>query len=135
MAKTKSKKSKKEYVFLIVFVIIMIVIGFVIIRYLVLEDVETSGAEPVIKPAYLNQSIPEVKQIENVINNPKFKEMVYMESFFKPIKVKEQGRPNPFAPFGKAKQFEEEPSSGEEESTTQEEESEENMENLEETTE
>ncbi len=107
MAKTGQKKSKKEYIFLIIFIIIMIAIGFVIIKYLVLSEAKTGDIEPVIKPTYLNQPIPEIEPITEVINNPKFKEMVYMESFFKPIVVGDQGRPNPFAPFGRAKEVEE----------------------------
>ncbi len=99
MAKLKTKKFKKEYIYLAVFIIIMVVVGFVIIKYLVLSETGKGDTEAVIKPAYLSQPIPDVDKINNVISDPKFKQMVYLESFFKPIKVKKQGRPNPFVPF------------------------------------
>ncbi|HKL17235.1 MAG TPA: hypothetical protein VJ900_02665 [Patescibacteria group bacterium] len=107
MAKLKKgKKSKKEYIYLIIFVVIMVCIGFVIIKYLVLSEFGQGKDDALIKPAYLKQPIPDVEKIITVISDPKFKEMVYIESFFRPIKVNKVGRPNPFAPFGGLKEEE-----------------------------
>jgi len=37
--------------------------------------------------------------LEVIINNPKFQEMKYIQSFFDPVLVEKKGRVNPFMPF------------------------------------
>lgn len=103
MAKLKLKiKFKKEYLFLFLFVIIISATGFVLIRYVILTGQGSSLSDvPAIKPAYLLQPIPKIDKLKTILDNPKFREMVYIESFFAPVIVsgEELGRPNPFMPF------------------------------------
>ena len=59
------------------------------------------------KPAYLLQPIPKIDKIKTVVDNPKFKEMKYVKSFFAPVVVEKKGRSNPFMPFVIQKEVEE----------------------------
>lgn len=93
-------KFKKEYIFLIIFVVIMAIIGFVLIRYIVLSEKGSRiPSDELIKPAYLLQPISEVKTLKTILDNPKFQEMLYIKTFFTLVEVEEKGRPNPFFPF------------------------------------
>ncbi|MDA2936548.1 hypothetical protein MYX06_05000 [Patescibacteria group bacterium AH-259-L05] len=91
---------KKEYIFLIIFVMIVVITGYVLIRFIVMrERASDTAPELLIKPAYLFQPIPKIDRLKTILDNPKFKEMLYIETFFEPITVEQKGRPNPFVPF------------------------------------
>lgn len=95
-------KIKKEYIFLILFIFIVGATGFVLIKYIALTGFKSSvSTSPMIKPAYLLQPMPKVDKLKTILDNPKFKEMLYIERFFTPVVVEEKGRPNPFMPFRK----------------------------------
>ena len=103
------KKVKKEYLFLVIFVVVVVTTGIILIRYITtIESLVPVSTELMIKPAYLSQEIPPIDKLKTILDNPKFKEMIYNKEFFMPIIVEEKGRPNPFIPF--RKETEEEPS-------------------------
>lgn len=93
-------KIKKQYIFLGIFIIIIIATGFILTRFVVLSEYSPPvSPDLMIKPAYLSQKIPTIDKMKTVVDNPKFKEMLYIKAFFTPITTVEKGRPNPFAPF------------------------------------
>jgi len=47
----------------------------------------------------LDLPIPNVDEIEQVLNNPLFQKLEYKEKYFKVDLPEGKGRPNPFAPF------------------------------------
>ncbi|MDD3101592.1 MAG: hypothetical protein PHE59_00365 [Patescibacteria group bacterium] len=91
----------KKMIGLIIFlVLIILAIGFILIKYVKAPKVST-GDSVAGRPPYLSASIPSVDKIENILENPKFKEMRYIQAFFEPVKVSEKGKVNPFLPFPK----------------------------------
>lgn len=93
-------KLKKEYTFLAVFVMIVAITGYVLVRFVAMsERASDTAPELLIKPAYLLQPVPKIESLKTILDNPKFQEMLYIETFFKPVEVGIKGRPNPFVPF------------------------------------
>ena len=106
---------KRQHIFLVIFVFIIGVTIFIIsknIEILGLKGDLYSGVD-IAKPAYLLKSIPKIDKIKTVVNNPKFKEMKYVEIFFEPVEVGLTGRANPFMPLRQEKETEEEKESEE----------------------
>ncbi len=92
-------KKGRQYLFLVTFFLLVLVIGFIFIRnsdVIFKPGAQTSGIN---KPAYLNQPIPKIDKIKTIVNNPKFKELKYVKSFFEPVEPTASGRSNPFIPF------------------------------------
>ncbi|MDD5625709.1 MAG: hypothetical protein PHG83_00915 [Patescibacteria group bacterium] len=91
----------KKMIGLIIFLaLIILAIGFILIKYI--KNPKISPNIPVSNsPSYLSVSIPSVDKIENILENPKFKEMRNIQTFFEPVKVSEKGKVNPFMPFPK----------------------------------
>jgi len=89
-------KIKKDYIlFLLLFAIIVFTIYF-------LANSSKSSVPIVaddVRPTYLSEQIPLLEDLEIIINNPKFQEMKYIQSFFNPVVVERRGRVNPFMPF------------------------------------
>ena len=85
---------------IILLVLIILAIGFILIKYIRNPKVSVN-VSIIDKPSYLSASIPSVNKIENILENPKFKEMRYIQTFFEPVKVLEKGKINPFMPFSK----------------------------------
>ncbi len=89
-------KIKKDYIlFLFLFAIVVFTIYFL--------ANSSKSSVPVIaddvRPTYLSEPIPLLEDLEIIVNNPKFQEMKYIQSFFNPILVEKRGRVNPFMPF------------------------------------
>ncbi|MBL7141912.1 hypothetical protein ISS21_02355 [Patescibacteria group bacterium] len=94
-------KFKRQHIFLAIFMVIILIIVFVLVKNMKLF-VPGGSAElgpGIIKPAYLSQPVPKINKLKTVVDNPKFKEMKYIKSFFAPVIVEEKGRSNPFMPF------------------------------------
>lgn len=92
-------KTGRQYLFLITFLLLLLVIGFIILknRDLIFKpEVQDSGFT---KPAYLSQPIPKIDKIKTIVDNPKFKELKYVKSFFEPVETTTSGRANPFIPI------------------------------------
>ncbi|GEM_PF-1671600 len=94
-------KLKREHAFLLIFIAIIIITGCVLIRYITLTKMKPSDIATflIVRPAYLQQPIPKIDKLKTVLDNPKFREMVYVKDFFTPLTAVEKGRPNPFVPF------------------------------------
>jgi hypothetical protein len=93
-------KIKKEYILLGLFFILLSAVGFIVLKNSQLLGLdEESYLSSSIRPAYLKEPIPEIKKINTVVNNPKFKEMQYVRSFFEPLEKGVSGRVNPFMPW------------------------------------
>jgi len=94
-------KIKKDYIlFLLLLVIIIFTAYFLIsnsgsVKSTVVNDV---------RPSYLSVSIPPIEDLKVIINNPKFQEMKYIQSFFDRVVVGRRGRVNPFMPFAQGKE-------------------------------
>ncbi|MFA5051179.1 MAG: hypothetical protein WC499_03630 [Patescibacteria group bacterium] len=92
--------NKKMIGLIILLVLIILAIGFILIKYI--KTPKASVNIPVTNNlTYLSVPIPSVDKIENILENPKFKEMRYIQAFFEPVKVLEKGKVNPFMPFPK----------------------------------
>ncbi|MDD4996395.1 MAG: hypothetical protein PHW15_02930 [Patescibacteria group bacterium] len=92
-------KIGKQYLFLTTFFLLILVIGFIVFKnsdVFLTPEIEVSGFE---KPAYLSQPIPKIDKIKTIVDNPKFKELKYIKSFFEPVETTVSGRINPFIPF------------------------------------
>ena len=89
-------KIKKDY---ILFLFLLMIIVFTI--YFLVNSSKSSV--PIVaddvRPTYLSEPIPLLEDLEIIINNPKFQEMKYTQSFFNPVLVEKKGRVNPFMPF------------------------------------
>lgn len=94
-------KIKRQYIFLVIFILIIGLIIFVISKnteMLGLKGNSDSGPG-IVRPDYLLKPIPKINKIKTVVDNPKFKEMKYVKEFFQKIEVGEKGRANPFMPY------------------------------------
>jgi len=89
-------KIKKDY---ILFLLLLVIIIFTI--YFLINSGKSSAPMIVddVRPTYLSEPIPLLEDLEVIINNPKFQEMKYIQSFFDPVLVEKKGRVNPFMPF------------------------------------
>ncbi len=89
-------KIKKDY---ILFLFLLMIIVFT--AYFLISSSQPSSSTVVddSRPAYLSDPIPPLEELEVIINNPKFQEMKYTQSFFNPVLVEKKGRVNPFMPF------------------------------------
>ncbi|OQX71382.1 hypothetical protein B6D52_01725 [Candidatus Parcubacteria bacterium 4484_255] len=89
-------KIKKDYILLL---FLLVIIVFTI--YFLISSSQPSASVVVndYRPAYLSEPIPPLEELEVIINNPKFQEMKYTQSFFRPVLVEKKGRVNPFMPF------------------------------------
>jgi len=88
-------KIKKDYILFLFLLVIIVFTAYILISSnkpskLIIIDV---------RPAYLSEPIPPLEELEVIINNPKFQEMKYIQSFFDPVLVEKKGRANPFMPF------------------------------------
>lgn len=89
-------KIKKDYILFLLFLVITAFVAYILITN------SQSKASPIVndvRPSYLSQPIPSLEELEIIINNPKFQEMKYVQSFFNPILIEKKGRINPFMPF------------------------------------
>jgi len=88
-------KIRKDY---ILFLFLLVIIVFT--AYILINSGHRSAPTVVdARPSYLLEPIPHLEELEVIINNPKFQEMKYIQSFFDPVLVEKKGRVNPFMPF------------------------------------
>ena len=89
-------KIKKHYILLLFF---LVIIAFTVYFLIKSNKPTTPTIIDDARPAYLSEPIPPIEELEVIINNPKFQEMKYIQSFFNPVLVEKKGRANPFMPF------------------------------------
>lgn len=89
-------KIKKDYILLFFFLVIIAFTAYFLIKSN--QPIATTIIDDA-RPAYLSEPIPPIEELEVIINNPKFQEMKYIQSFFNPVLVEKKGRANPFMPF------------------------------------
>ncbi len=93
-------KRKKEYILLVLFFVLLLAVGFIVFKNSQLLGLGgESSLTNSIRPQYLREPIPEINKIKTIVNNPKFKEMQYVKSFFEPLEKGISGRVNPFMPW------------------------------------
>ncbi len=95
------KKSEEQNVssVLLVLLIVLVVLG--ILTKITNSFVSRRLAPPALieVPSYLGEVLPDIKNIETIIEHPKLDELYYDPEIFKPVKPEIKGRANPFVPF------------------------------------
>lgn len=95
----------KQYIFLTAFILLILVIVFIFLVNTGVFSKETEESlRNLTKPAYLRQPIPKIDKIKTIVDNPKFKELKYVKSFFEPVEPAISGRANPFMPFAETEE-------------------------------
>ncbi len=97
-------KTGKQYIFLTAFILLILVILYIFLKssgILFKAPIQSSN---LVKPSYLLQPIPKIDKIKTIVDNPKFKELKYVKSFFEPVESTVSGRANPFMPFAETEE-------------------------------
>lgn len=95
----------KQYIFLTAFILLILVIVFIfLINSGIFSKEPAESYQSLTKPAYLRQPIPKIDKIKTIVDNPKFKELKYVKSFFEPVEPTVSGRANPFMPFAETEE-------------------------------
>jgi len=95
-----SLKSKRVLASLIIGIAVVFLFLAMLFIYLKSEaESQEQEIQPLVYPVFLDLPIPDVDEIEQVLNNPLFQKLEYKEKYFKVDLPEGKGRPNPFAPF------------------------------------
>ncbi len=88
--------NKKDYILFLSLLVVLVFTAYFLVN-------SKRSKKPIttdyIRPVYLSEPIPSIEDLEAIVNNPKFQEMKYIQSFFNPVLVEKRGRVNPFMPF------------------------------------
>jgi len=94
------KKTTDKINFLVVFVLVLMVVFVFMaskfINRLVTQKLEVPSLPTL--PAYLDTPLPDIKNIEKVLQQPKLDELRYEPEIFAPVVPGVKGKTNPFLP-------------------------------------